>query len=169
MSTTTKITEPSEKAQKFNRLCQDEPYSFIIHGFFWSLVLIVASPIIGVGYLLFDFWSQFLLSVGSGKKEASLVSSVYNLSETEEGETELCVYITGCDKGFGRLLSYELAKKKGYYVFAGCLTEDGMKQYESTYSFSIHDLYCETFVNALTEFFSSFSSLLSFKFRRIHD
>ena len=35
-----------------------------------------------------------------------------------------CVFITGCDTGFGNALAKSLYAK-GVYVFAGCLTEKG--------------------------------------------
>lgn len=35
-----------------------------------------------------------------------------------------CVFVTGCDSGFGRALAKRL-DGKGITVFAGCLTEDG--------------------------------------------
>jgi len=37
------------------------------------------------------------------------------------------ILITGCDSGFGRMSAIELAKR-GYRVFAGCLTENGRKE-----------------------------------------
>ena len=38
-----------------------------------------------------------------------------------------CVLITGCDTGFGNLLARNL-DKRGVTVFAGCLTEQGVKE-----------------------------------------
>lgn len=43
------------------------------------------------------------------------------------------VFITGCDTGFGNLLAKRL-DKLGFRVFAGCLTEQGVKELKSTCS-----------------------------------
>eukprot|EP00591_Stephanopyxis_turris_P003758 CAMPEP_0195526588 /NCGR_PEP_ID=MMETSP0794_2-20130614/27744_1 /TAXON_ID=515487 /ORGANISM="Stephanopyxis turris, Strain CCMP 815" /LENGTH=303 /DNA_ID=CAMNT_0040657315 /DNA_START=285 /DNA_END=1193 /DNA_ORIENTATION=+ len=54
------------------------------------------------------------------------------LSAKEEkvnSKKELAVCITGCDSGFGRDLSFALSER-GFTVFAGCLTEDGLLQYQ---------------------------------------
>jgi len=48
----------------------------------------------------------------------------------ERGEKELAVCITGCDTGFGRELAVTLAER-GFVVFAGCLTEQGQRQFHS--------------------------------------
>jgi NAD(P)-dependent dehydrogenase (short-subunit alcohol dehydrogenase family) len=37
------------------------------------------------------------------------------------------VFITGCDTGFGRTLCVSLGKK-GFKVYAGCLTDKGMEE-----------------------------------------
>jgi NAD(P)-dependent dehydrogenase (short-subunit alcohol dehydrogenase family) len=43
-------------------------------------------------------------------------------------QKELAVCITGCDTGFGRDLACELSSR-GFVVFAGCLTENGRRQF----------------------------------------
>ncbi|KFM78837.1 Estradiol 17-beta-dehydrogenase 2, partial [Stegodyphus mimosarum] len=50
-----------------------------------------------------------------------------------------CVFITGCDTGFGHLLAKEL-HKEGFEVFAGCLFPEGngAKELQNYSSYSIH-------------------------------
>jgi NADP-dependent 3-hydroxy acid dehydrogenase YdfG len=44
--------------------------------------------------------------------------------------SELLIVITGCDSGFGELLSKRFSQK-GFRVISGCLTLDGIKNLES--------------------------------------
>jgi NADP-dependent 3-hydroxy acid dehydrogenase YdfG len=44
--------------------------------------------------------------------------------------------LTGCDTGFGNLLTKKL-DGLGFHVFAGCLSEKGMKQLESETSSNV--------------------------------
>ena len=46
------------------------------------------------------------------------------------------VFVTGCDTGFGNLLTKKL-DGLGFHVFAGCLSEKGMKQLESETSSNV--------------------------------
>jgi hypothetical protein len=46
------------------------------------------------------------------------------------------VFVTGCDSGFGNLLTKKL-DGLGFHVFAGCLSEKGMKQLESQTSSNV--------------------------------
>lgn len=52
--------------------------------------------------------------------------------KAKSGGKELAVYITGCDTGFGKDLAFGLAAK-GFFVFPGCLTDEGMKQYDGMF------------------------------------
>ena len=56
----------------------------------------------------------------------SIITIIYlNLSKIEiKNLSRRCVFITGCDTGFGNLLARTL-DKKGVLVIAGCLTEKG--------------------------------------------
>ena len=51
----------------------------------------------------------------------------YRSSQTVGNYGDRYVFITGCDTGFGNLLTKKL-DAMGFHVFAGCLTQKGMEQ-----------------------------------------
>lgn len=112
---------PGPLAQYINKLLHTEPYSFIFHGIFWSTLLYFVFPIIGVIFLITSLSKTFLQYLFARKTK--------NVIDATKNNKELGVYITGCDTGFGKDLTFALVAK-GYTVFPGCLTEAGMKQYE---------------------------------------
>lgn len=116
-------------AQKLNKILHTEPYASLFHVIFWTLAFTIAFPLAGWAFLTYTL-IQFLFL------RPFLGSQIHIGSDSED---DLCVYITGCDSGFGKDLAFSLAdhqkksnnKKKGFFtVFAGCLTENGMKQFE---------------------------------------
>jgi len=109
---------PGPIPQFINKLMHREPFSFLFHGIFWSCILVIGCPLAGFGLILLSIWKGFKYLVF----RTSMVDAI-------KGDKEMAVYITGCDSGFGKDLALALSTK-GYVVFAGCLSEDGMKQYE---------------------------------------
>lgn len=117
----------STAVQYINHLLHQEPMSDVFRGLFWWFVLAVVSPIIGAGLLFYTlcrcvtytfFYFGFLRS-----DDTSV------LTAAKERNHDLAVYITGCDSGFGKDLATQLAAD-GYFVFAGCLTADGIHSYD---------------------------------------
>lgn len=114
-------TSPFRKIlEKINYFLHVEPYSFIFHTCYWSFILLFVFPAAGwclVIATLFRSFKYFVLNIREKK------------INPKDQSRELAVYITGCDSGFGKDLAFALASR-GFVVFPGCLTEDGMKQYE---------------------------------------
>ena len=109
-----------------NELFHEEPYSFLFHGLFWSIGLICICPIIGLIYsfmILLEIMNHYF------KEKRNLIDLNERINILNVKKAELAVYITGCDSGFGKDVALCLAEK-GFQVFAGCLTDDGMKQFE---------------------------------------
>lgn len=108
------------------------PISFFAHGFFWCIIFVVICPFLGVGLLAFTLYQLILKSIFESK---------INMEKGENGDVvqELAVIITGCDTGFGQSYSYSLAKK-GFHVFAGCLSKEGMAQYDDFQSITAFKL-----------------------------
>jgi len=117
------VQPPGDMAQKINSLLHVEPYSYIFHSFFWGFIFIVVCPLVGI-YLILRSGFRFIKN--KALKIEDCDSAVINAKTCGK---ELGVYITGCDTGFGKDLAFALAEK-GFFVFPGCLTEKGMKQYE---------------------------------------
>ena len=65
------------------------------------------------------------------------------------------VFITGCDTGFGNLLTKRL-DKLGFHVFAGCLTQAGIKELKQNCSTNVVtvdlDVTSEESINKAREF-----------------
>ena len=60
----------------------------------------------------------------------------YRRSQTVGSYGNRYVFITGCDTGFGNLLTKKL-DGLGFHVFAGCLSEKGMKQLDDDTSSNV--------------------------------
>ena len=114
---------PGAVPQFLNKLVHTEPFSFIFHGIFWSGVLIIACPIGGTLLFIFSLYRSIKF----------LIKPKGQTIDAKNNDKELAVYITGCDCGFGRDLAFALARK-GFVVFPGCLTDDGIDQYKGTFS-----------------------------------
>lgn len=112
-------TPPGPIPQYINKFLHTEPFSFIFYGIFWSGVLIIVYPVVGI----------LLLIISMLKVIKYLHSPKAKVVDAKNGDKELAVYITGCDSGFGKDLAFALYDK-GFIVFPGCLSEDGMKQFE---------------------------------------
>ena len=114
---------PGPVLQYVNKILHIEPFSFLAHGIFWSVVLVVGCPLAGVFLMVTAFRDGFshLLSKATKTIQTSKVDAIHS-------DRELGVYITGCDSGFGKDLAFDLAKR-GYTVFAACLTEEGIKKF----------------------------------------
>ena len=126
----TPLEEPqhhSTTAQYINDIFHKEPISDVFHGLFWWSVLAVASPIIGAGLLFYTLCRcvkyTFFYFIFLSSDNTSVITAA------KESNTDLAVYITGCDSGFGKDLATQLAAN-GFFVFAGCLTSDGIHSYD---------------------------------------
>ena len=108
--------------QYVNHLFHQEPTSSLFSGIFWGLMLMLVCPLVGT-YLFSQTLYRCFKFIGS-----LLRSGKESVINAKEDSREIAVYITGCDSGFGRSLSFLLAER-GFIVFSGCLTEDGMKQF----------------------------------------
>jgi len=123
------VRTPGPTAQYINKQLHTEPISFLFHGFFWFFVLTIACPLTGVYLFLKTLINTFqymyslhlYLFYGSDRSDSSQIIA-------KKSEKILAVFITGCDTGFGKDLAFALADR-GFVVFAGCLTEQGMSQY----------------------------------------
>lgn len=109
---------PGPVLQWINELFHQEPYSFLVYGVYWFIVLSFLSPIAGV-FLMFQTGLQFVW----------YLAGFESVVDPRGDGKELAVMITGCDSGFGQQLAFALAKR-GYIVFAGCLRQEAMAQFE---------------------------------------
>ena len=111
---------PGVLLQRINKLLHQEPFETIAHTLYWSSLMIFIAPFVGLIHVcLLPFK---LLWIGTRRN-----------IDCSTGK-ELGVLITGCDSGFGSDLAWELSRK-GFVVFAGCLSGDGMKQFEGEFCF----------------------------------
>lgn len=114
--------------QQVNQLAHTPPFSFLIHGAFWSSFLLICSPLAGLVLLVMTGWKVvkcgvlFLLGIEKGQK-------IDPLQPCKNHEQELAVLITGCGAGFGRDLAFALAKR-GFTVFACCRSENSLQQFK---------------------------------------
>eukprot|EP00592_Proboscia_alata_P006738 CAMPEP_0194354280 /NCGR_PEP_ID=MMETSP0174-20130528/2472_1 /TAXON_ID=216777 /ORGANISM="Proboscia alata, Strain PI-D3" /LENGTH=401 /DNA_ID=CAMNT_0039123177 /DNA_START=206 /DNA_END=1411 /DNA_ORIENTATION=+ len=113
---------PGKFRQAKNYYLQQYPIETVHHGLIWSFLLLVVSPLLGTFMLLkttaFVVLQPFFLFNFGGTRAKVEVG--------KNSKFELAVCITGCDSGFGKLLASKLSSR-GFVVFAGCLTEGGMK------------------------------------------
>lgn len=116
-----KVSPPGPAAQYINQLLHIEPFSFLFHGLFWGAVLIFAFPVAGWLLLL----SVLVKAVRGFPKPERIHATKNNKDES----IELAVYVSGCDTGFGKDLTFALAAR-GFTVFPGCFSEASMIQYE---------------------------------------
>jgi len=112
---------PGPFLTKVNHYLHKGPTSSVFRIVFWSSILVFFAPVIGI----FHACRSLLLL-------ASFFRSSKAKIDAKADSKELAVYITGCDTGFGKLLSFVLAER-GFVVFAGCLTENGIKQFSSKF------------------------------------
>lgn len=121
------VKPPGPALQYLNKLVHKEPISFLVYGVFWSLMLIIGFPIAGFALVMYTFIIEVIYKPFiRGKAEI-----VDPTKEQEDNNKELCVYITGCDSGFGKDLAFDFAEL-GFHVFAACLTEAGVNQFSDT-------------------------------------
>ena len=115
---------PGEPLQRLNALVHDnKPVSIILYGIFWVFVLSVGAPLIAA---LVPFVTLFWLL-----EHALWNHKLIDPQNSALNDTEMCVVITGCDTGFGAHLVHGLADQ-GYFVFAGCLTREAIRNYEAS-------------------------------------
>ena len=110
-----------------NHYLHEEPFSFLFHGFFWFFLLVFVIPLIGIFLFLHTI---VILTVNLLPSfNFSIINNTPNKKIDPNLSNELAVYVTGCDSGFGKSVSLLLAKR-GFVVFSGCLTENGMRQFD---------------------------------------
>jgi NAD(P)-dependent dehydrogenase (short-subunit alcohol dehydrogenase family) len=118
---------PGPRLQRLNALLHREPLASIAHSLYWSLVLLLATPVIVVilhvqGIVNLLVWSMGW--TGDGYYDPRR-----RQQEGSPPNTELAVIITGCDSGFGKEFAL-WADRAGYTVFAGCLSKESFAQFE---------------------------------------
>ena len=108
----------------------------LLHGVFWITILGAISPLLGISLQLFTIYSMIMWTIdklffNGLRNKINVNEGVQELSGEEVMvEHELAVFISGCDRGFGQSYAFSLAER-GFTVFAGCLSTDGMRQYDS--------------------------------------
>jgi hypothetical protein len=112
---------PGPEIQKLNALLHQEPYATIAYAFYWSLVLTVGAPLVGIGLLWMSVYELICQFCWNRRR-------IEPKKELQQSNKELAVVITGCDSGFGKELVFRLAAE-GFVVFAGCLKEESKKQF----------------------------------------
>lgn len=120
-----KLRDRREKislSERFNILSYKSSISLLFHGAFWGIGLILVCPLIGICFFIMTSFRilKFLVERDSDTKLS------FNDGENVK---ELAIFVTGCDSGFGQAMALDLSEK-GFYVFAGCLTKEGSKQYD---------------------------------------
>ena len=60
---------------------------------------------------------------------------------------KLVIVVTGCDTGFGQMVSTKLASL-GFHVISGCLTQEGVDRMEGIVSFVV----CSVYIQDMREF-----------------
>ena len=131
---------PGPLMQWLNELLHQEPYSFVVYGIYWCIVLIVISPLAGVALLVMTAAKTVFYLAGVNQS---------TVVEPRNDKHELAVLITGCDSGFGCDLALALASR-GYVVFAGCLTEEATRQFQGRITPILMDVTKEDQVQAAT-------------------
>jgi hypothetical protein len=117
---------PGPMAQKINALLHQKPWETIAYGLYWSLFILACAPT-AVLFLAVSStfaclrWSWCFCFSGGGKGQVAI---------TDLNRHDLAVVITGCDSGFGKELALWTATA-GYTVFAGCLLETSMRQFDA--------------------------------------
>ena len=107
-----------QKLHVLNGLVHQEPFSTLVWCMFWYLFLLFSCPILGFAVLFYS--AYYLIRVYLFKKD---------ISPNSLPDTELAVFITGCDTGFGKELAFSLMTK-GFFVFAGCLDEKSFDNFK---------------------------------------
>lgn len=118
-------TEDFSWLRLFNKFENIKLFSVLFHGAFWGTTLIAICPLIGAGLLI--------LTLFRSMKYICQRSSDLKIESRGKNESELAVFVTGCDSGFGQAIAMDLAEK-GFHVFAGCLSIAGMAQYKDLQS-----------------------------------
>lgn len=114
-------TRDSSIYRYFEELQQRKLFSVLFHGIFWGTILIFICPLIGAGYAALTIYRSIW--------HFSRRRSDLKISFRDEDKKELAVFVTGCDRGFGQAITLDLVAK-GFHVFAGCLSDEGLAQYK---------------------------------------
>jgi len=110
---------PGPMLQKLNVFVHREPYQSVLHHLYWTFVLVLVMPLMGVFVLMLgvvELLRQLVSYSVSGEVRRTI--DPQELLHRDNG-VELAVLITGCDSGLGFMLALRLAKQ-GFVVFAGC-------------------------------------------------
>mmetsp|Transcript_6657 Transcript_6657/g.14620 ORF Transcript_6657/g.14620 Transcript_6657/m.14620 type:complete len:403 (+) Transcript_6657:113-1321(+) len=123
------MNPPGPIPQHLNKLLHVPPFSFLFYGSFWSFILLVASPLAGLVLIVMTLWklARYVVLLPFGLADGRKIRP--DAVGKDGKKNELAVLITGCDSGFGCDLTFELGRK-GFVVFAGCLSKEAMNQFE---------------------------------------
>jgi len=103
----------------FEELHKKKLFSALFHGIFWGTILIAICPLIGIGLTALTVYRTI----------RHFLSRRSDLKIRNDDNEELAVFVTGCDRGFGQSITLDLSQK-GFHVFAGCLSKEGLAQYK---------------------------------------
>mmetsp|Transcript_4412 Transcript_4412/g.11118 ORF Transcript_4412/g.11118 Transcript_4412/m.11118 type:complete len:166 (-) Transcript_4412:45-542(-) len=95
----------------------------MVHAAYWSLVVVIATPITIFSVQLGALWKLFLWVTG--------LDARHEYDPKNHANEELAVAVTGCDSGFGREFAM-VAAQEGFVVFACCLQKESFLQFEYT-------------------------------------
>ena len=104
--------------QKLNALVHREPYQNVLHHLYWTTVLMVVMPVVGLTSLILGL-VEFLRQMVSFLVWGEFRRTIDPKQLLDREGVELAVLITGCDSGIGHELALRLARQ-GFTVFAGC-------------------------------------------------
>ena len=112
---------PGPRLQSINARLHREPLATIAYTAYWSGLLVLATPVCVVT----------LLARAASKIWKSLTATHewHYYEPTKDSNTQLAVFITGCDTGFGKEIAL-VAASKGFFVFAGCLQAESFQQFQ---------------------------------------
>jgi hypothetical protein len=127
---------PSALLHTINGWLHVEPFSTVANVSYWLALLIVTTPLCLVVLPFRGLWKLLARSrPGNATYYDPLASRSNSQSQQQQDskinkDLELAVFISGCDTGFGKEVAL-LAASRGFVVFAGCLQESSLKQFQT--------------------------------------
>lgn len=100
--------------------------STALHLCVWCFILMICSPIAGVALFAYTILRSVQFFIGL------FIPQKIDGENNDGYHYERCVFITGCDTGFGQTVAHELSNSEKYdfVVFACCYSDRGMEQYQ---------------------------------------
>jgi len=93
----------------------------------------VLCPMMGLGLLILSLFRLFDFMYNTILMNQSRIQVIPEKKGGEDNSASLAIFITGCDVGLGRAYAFDLAKR-GFVVFAGCLRENSLRQFDDASS-----------------------------------